>query len=93
MLFAGLPVFFFNRSAMNHNGLMVLQAYENAALQSWYKCIWAEPLPSGPANASTGAAINQANARRVPTLQDEHVLTELAMCPSEKYGEHLEFSQ
>lgn len=92
MLFAGLPVFFFNRTQMTHNGLLVLQAHENAALQSWYKCIWAGPLPTGAANASTGARINQANARRVPTLQDEHTLTELAMCPSDKYRDHLEFS-
>lgn len=92
MLFAGLPVFFFNRDTMNHNGLMVLQTHDNAAMQSWYKCIWAEALPTGAANQSTGAAIGTAQSRRAPTLQDEHVLTELAICPSDKYGDHLENS-
>lgn len=92
MLHAGLPLFFFNRNTMSHNGLMVFQPHENAALQAWYKCIWAEALPSGDANQSTGALINQANARRAPMLQDEHVLTELAICPSDRYGDRLEVS-
>lgn len=91
-LFAGLPVFFFNRSTLNRNGLMVLQAHDNAAMQSWYKCIWAEALPAGAANQSTGAAIGTVQSRRVPMLQDEHVLTELAICPSETYDDHLTFS-
>lgn len=90
ILFAGLPIFFFNRFTLNHNGLMVFQPHQSPALQSWYKCIWAEALPSGSASAT--AAINQAAARRVPTLQDDHTLTELAMCPSGRYGDHLEFS-
>lgn len=89
MLFAGLPVFFFNRNTMNRNGLMVLQPHDNAAMQSWYKCIWAEALPSGAANQSTGAAIGTAQSRRAPMLQDDHVLTELAICPSDRYGDRL----
>ncbi|MBX2924029.1 MAG: hypothetical protein KF746_17655 [Chitinophagaceae bacterium] len=92
MLFAGLPVFFFNRNAISRNGLMVLQPHDNAAMQSWYKCIWAETLPSGAANQSTGAAIGTAQSRRVPMLQDDHVLTELAICPSDRYGDRLTFS-
>lgn len=92
LLFAGLPVFFFNRNAMNRNGLMVLQTHDGPAMQSWYKCIWAEALPSGAANQSTGAAIGTAQSRRAPMLQDEHVLTELAICPSDKYGDRLTFS-
>lgn len=94
MLFAGLPVFFFDRfNFINHNGLMVLQAHGKAALQSWYKCMWAESLPNIPANASTGAAIDQENARRAPMLQDDHQLTELAICPASEYGDHIRLSQ
>lgn len=90
MLFAGLPIFFFNRNAINKNGLMALEAHDNAAMQSWYKCIWAGTLPSGAQNLSTGASIATARARRTPALQDEHTPTEVAVCPSGRYGDRIE---
>jgi hypothetical protein len=92
MLFAGLPVFFFNSTTQNRNGLMVLEAHDSAAMQSWYMCIWAEALPSGTVNQSTSAAIGTEQSRRVPMLQDDHVLTELAICPSDSYGDRITLS-
>ncbi|MBT8183323.1 MAG: hypothetical protein KJN76_00670, partial [Eudoraea sp.] len=34
LLYSGLPIFFFNRSEIAHNGLVVFQPHENEALQS-----------------------------------------------------------
>lgn len=91
MLFAGLPVFFFNKNNFtNHEGLMVLQTFEHDAMQSWYKCMWAEPLPSNGSNASTTATIDAENARRSPMLQDEHAATEWAVCPAAEYGQRIQ---
>lgn len=93
MLFAGLPIFFFNKNAFtNHEGLMVLQAFEHDAMQSWFKCMWAEPLPANASNASTTATSTEENARRAPMLQDEHAATEWAICPAAEYGQHLQMS-
>lgn len=93
MLFAGLPIFFFNKAAFtNHEGLMVWQAYEHEAMQSWFKCMWAEPLPANAANQSTNANSTEENARRVPMLQDEHAATQWGICPAPEYGQHLQTS-
>jgi hypothetical protein len=93
MLFAGLPLFFFNKNNfVNHNGLMVLQAYEHEAMQSWYKCMWRGTLPAISANASTTATLSTENARRAPMLQDEHAATEWDICPAVEYGQHIQTS-
>lgn len=95
MLFAGLPIFFFNKNKfINHEGLMVLKKYEHDALQAWYKCMWLGTLPSGAANKSTSATLTNADdqPRRAPMLQDDHNATEWAICPASEYGDRIRTS-
>jgi len=91
LLFTGLPIFFFNKSAFqNHEGLMVLKSFEKDAMQAWYKCMWAEPLPATAASSS--ATINNDDARHAPMLQDDHAATEWAICPATEFGDHIQTS-
>ncbi len=93
MLFAGLPIFFFNKNSFsNHEGLIVLKTFEHEAMQSWYKCMWLGSLPANPSNASTAATLDNELSRRVPMLQDEHAATEWAICPATEYGDRIQTS-
>jgi hypothetical protein len=91
MLFAGLPIFFFNKNVfLNHEGLLVLKAFEKDAMQSWYKCMWLGTIPD--AAQSKSATMGAEIARRAPMLQDDHNATQFAICPAEEYGEHIQTS-
>lgn len=93
MLFAGLPVFFFNKNIFtNHQGLMVLKKFEKDAMQSWYKCMWSGALPSNASNQSTNATLSPEISRIAPMLQDEHAATEFAVCPADAYGQRIQSS-
>lgn len=93
MVFAGLPVFFFNNDKfITNEGLMVLKTFDAVAMQSWYKCMWAGTLPANASNASTTASINDEISRRVAILQDEHQVSEYAVCPAPSYGERIQIS-
>lgn len=83
LLFAGLPVYVFGRPQFSQNGLVMLNAHRDRALQSWYKCLWADPLPSsGP---FTTARINRDQSRAVPMLVDEDRTSVLSVCPLPRY--------
>lgn len=93
MLFAGLPIFFFNKNAfVNHEGLLVLKSFDKNAMQSWYKCMWTGTLPSNASNDSTNATLDKDISRRVPMLQDDHAATEWAICPASEYGDRIQTS-
>lgn len=91
MLFAGLPIFFFNKNNfLNHEGIMVLKTYEKEAMQEWYKCMWAGTIPASA--QSNNATLTPEISRRAPMLQDDHNATQFAICPAEEYGEHIQTS-
>ncbi len=93
MLFAGLPVFFFNKNKFtNHEGLMILKTFEKDAMQSWYKCMWAGALPSNAGNQSKNATLSPEISRRAPMLQDDHAATQWTICPAAEYGDHIQTS-
>lgn len=93
MLFAGLPIFFFNKNLfINHEGLMILKTYEKQAMQSWYKCMWLGTLPQNANNQSKNATLSSETSRRVPTLQDAHSATQWAICPAVEYGGKIQTS-
>jgi hypothetical protein len=83
MLFAGLPVFVHGTPELNKNGLVLLDAHKGPALQSWYKCLWKDPLPSsGP---YTTASIGNINHRQVAALVGEDRTSYVGICPIPKY--------
>jgi hypothetical protein len=91
MLFAGLPIFFFNKNNfLNHEGIMVLKSFEKEAMQAWYKCMWAGTIPASA--QSNNATISPEISRRAPMLQDEHNATQFAICPAVEYGDHIQTS-
>ena len=94
LLFAGLPVLVHGtpNPDLNKNGLVVLSGHKGPALQSWYKCLWKDPLPStGP---YTTATITNQNHRQVAALvnqirDDNDVVIEtvgLSICPVPNYS-------
>ena len=94
MLFAGLPVFVHGTPdpELNKNGLVVLDAHRGPALQSWYKCLWKDPLPaSGPyTTASIGNLDHRQVTALVNQLRDENnnviETIGLAICPVPRYS-------
>ena len=84
ILFAGLPVFVHGTPELNKNGLVVLDAHRDPALQSWYKCLWKDPLPAtGP---YTTATIGNQDHRQVAGLVGEDRTSFIAICPIPKYS-------
>lgn len=83
LLFAGLPVFVHGTPELNKNGLVVLHGHRTVALQSWYKCLWKDPLPTtGP---YTSATIENINHRQVAGLVGEDRTSYLSICPMPRY--------
>lgn len=83
LLFAGLPVFVHGTPQLSKNGLVVLHAHRAAALQSWYKCLWKDPLPAtGPYRSAT---IDTRNHRQVTALVGEDRTSYLSICPMPRY--------
>lgn len=83
LLFAGLPVFVHGIPELNKNGLVVLHGHRAVALQSWYKCLWKDPLPAtGP---YTSATIETIDHRQVVGLVGADRTSFLSICPIPKY--------
>lgn len=84
MLFAGLPVFVQGTPELSKNGLVMLDAHKGPALQSWYKCLWKDPLPSsGP---YTTASISNQDHRQAAGLVGEDRTSFIGICPIPKYN-------
>jgi hypothetical protein len=83
LLFAGLPVYVFGRPQFSQNGLVMLSAHRDRALQAWYKCLWSDPLPSS--GTFSNARLNQDQARAVPMLVAEDRTSVLSVCPLPRY--------
>ena len=83
LLFAGLPVFVHGIPELSKNGLVVLHRHRSAALQSWYKCLWKDPLPTtGP---FTTAQIENLNHRQVPALVGDDRHSIISICPIPRF--------
>lgn len=83
LVFAGLPVFVHGIPELSKNGLVVLNAHRAIALQSWYKCLWKDPLPAtGP---YISASIDTLNHRQVTGLVGEDRASYLSICPIPRY--------
>jgi hypothetical protein len=84
LLFAGLPVFVHGTPTLNDIGLVVLNAHRSEALQSWYKCLWKDALPSATGDYRT-ANISHANSRQFIGMVDEDHTSHRAHCPHPDY--------
>lgn len=83
MLYAGLPVFVHGTPELAKNGLVVWGAHKQDAMQSWYKCLWKDPLPSqGPYKT---AKIDVAKFRQVTSLVGTDRTEIVSVCPIPRY--------
>jgi hypothetical protein len=83
MIFTGVPVFIHGTPALGKNGLIVLDSHKVKALQSWYQCLWKDPLPAtGPYKTAT---IDKLNNRQVTALVGDDRTSLLSICPMPKY--------
>lgn len=85
LLFAGLPVFVFGTPELSKNGLVMLDSLRGEAIQSWYKCLWKDPLPAS-AGAYRTANLTQGVARTVAALVGEDRTSYLSICPMPRYN-------
>ncbi|HOY05858.1 MAG TPA: hypothetical protein PLO67_10680 [Saprospiraceae bacterium] len=83
LLFAGLPVYVFGKPQLSKNGLIVLDAYKGPAFQSWFKCLWADPLPASGAYLT--ANINTQAHRQVAGLVGDDRTSLVSICPLPRY--------
>ena len=83
LLFAGLPVYVFGKPELSKNGIVVLDGHRAVALQSWYKCLWADALPG--TGTYTGANISQTAARHAPSMVGEDRTSLTSICPLPRY--------
>jgi hypothetical protein len=54
-------------------------------LQSWYKCLWSDPLPSSGTFINARLNQEQEQARTVPILIAEDRTSVLSICPLPRY--------
>jgi hypothetical protein len=84
MFFAGLPVFVFGRPERGKNSVVVFTPHEKVLQQSWYQCLWKDPLPQ-TGNYKT-AAIAEKLAHTMPTLFNEDHKSVESVLPLPRYG-------
>lgn len=83
LIFAGLPIYVFGKPQLNKNGLVVLNEHRAEAFQSWFKCLWADPLPSSGDYLS--ANIATLAHRQVACLVGEDRSSIVSICPLPRY--------
>jgi hypothetical protein len=90
MLQTGVPVFLFGRPEGTKNSIILLRSRIKVAQQSWYRCLWTDPLPDK--GAFKTAAFKTGNvkdiARVAPALvEDTEARDQVAsVCPLPRYG-------
>ncbi len=82
--FAGLPVFIFGRPESQKNSIVVFTRHATAIQQSWYKCLWKDPLP--PKGKYKTAALAVKLAHTMPALFNEDHVSLESVCPLPRYG-------
>lgn len=80
---AGLPVFVHGIPQLSKNGLVLMTAHKVVGLQSWYKCLWKDPLPS--LGTYTTADIDNLAHRQVTGLVGDDRASFLSFCPIPRY--------
>jgi hypothetical protein len=84
LFFAGLPGLIFGRGDTRKNSIVVFTPLAKSIQQSWYRCIWADPLPKTGKHLTTG--IKNALAHTVPALVGEDRQSVTSVCPLPGYG-------
>jgi hypothetical protein len=82
LLFAGLPVYVHRTLSTDQMGLVVLNPHQREALQSWYKCMWKDPLPASGDFLS--ANITDSDSRQFISVSEDHAHFD-ALCPHPDY--------
>jgi len=81
---AGLPVFVFGRPEAGKNSIVVYTPHARVVQQSWYQCLWKEPLPA--TGTYKTAAIGDRLAHTLPTLVEEDRTSIASVCPLPRFG-------
>jgi hypothetical protein len=84
MFQAGLPAFIFGRPETAKNSIVVFTPHAKVVQQSWYQCLWKEPLPD--TGAYKTAKISAKLAHTLPTLFEEDRTTVASVCPLPRFG-------
>jgi hypothetical protein len=84
MFFAGLPVFIFGRPEREKNSVVVFTPHAKVLQQSWYQCLWKDPLPE--TGTYKTAAIKEKLAHKMPTLFNEDHKSVESVLPLPRYG-------
>jgi hypothetical protein len=84
MFFAGLPVFIFGRPESQKNSIVVFTRHATDIQQSWYQCLWKDPLP--PKGTYKTARIAVKLAHTMPALFNEDHVSLESVCPLPRYG-------
>jgi hypothetical protein len=84
MFFAGLPGFICGRPESQKNSIVVFTPLAKEIQQSWYRCIWADPLPKTGKYLAT--EIKDKLAHTLPALVGEDRKSVTSVCPLPRYG-------
>jgi hypothetical protein len=83
MIFTGLPVFVHATPGIKTNGLVVLDAFQDEAMQSWYRCLWKDPLPATGAHKNADVKLD--NFRQIIALVGANRTDVVSICPIPRY--------
>lgn len=82
---AGLPVFVFGRPEAAKNAIVVYTPHQKVLQQSWYQCLWKDPLPDKGQYKKAG--ISAKLAHTLPMLVDENDRSAItSVCPLPRYA-------
>jgi hypothetical protein len=84
LFFAGLPGFVFGRPESQKNSIVVFTPLAKEIQQSWYRCIWADPLPK--TGTYLTAELKEKLAHTLPALVGEDRTSVTSVCPLPRYG-------
>jgi hypothetical protein len=86
MFFAGLPVFIFGRPEAQKNSLVVFTPHERVVLQSWYQCLWKDPLPDNRGDYRTARVTINPLTHTMPSHVGDDRRSIESICPLPRYG-------
>ena len=84
LFFAGLPGFIFGRPESPKNSIVVFTPFAKEIQQSWYRCLWADPLPKTGDYLKVGIANKLAHT--MPALIGDDRTSVASVCPLPRYG-------
>jgi hypothetical protein len=97
MLFSGMPVFVFadheavvaHRVNVQHNRLVILDAFADAAYRTWVQLSWAEPLPAGNRFITLHPADFTSRRSMMMVEAADNSNSGAAVCPHPDYFTHM----